>query len=215
MREQSGTDLLLEQIWANCWMIAFNEWHIFEQGFDKETCEKIINLGGDGFDPGQVGNKSEGAVDKDTRISDVKWLGNCRWVVDLITPYIESANINAGWGYDVGGLGRLQLTRYEKGGFYDWHKDGFGDHTAGEKYGDDPNKYVRKLSATVLLNDDYDGGEFQFASYDKTKCVISTPEFNKVGSIVVFPSFMNHRVAPVTKGTRYSLVGWFLGPPFK
>ena len=79
-------------------MIAFNEWHIFEQGFDKETCDKIINLGDDGFDPGQVGKTPKGVVDEDTRISDVKWLGNCRWVVDSITPYIESANINARWG---------------------------------------------------------------------------------------------------------------------
>jgi len=46
-------------------------------------------------------------------------------------------------------------------------------------------------------------------------CEISVPEFNKTGSIVVFPSDMEHRVAPVTKGIRYSLVVWFVGPPFK
>jgi PKHD-type hydroxylase len=67
---------------------------------------------------------------------------------------------------------------------------------------------------TTLLSDSYEGGEFQFASYSKEKCVISTQECSKVGSIVVFPSAMEHRVAPVTKGIRYSLVTWFLGPPF-
>ena len=73
--------------------------------------------------------------------------------------------------------------------------------------------HVRKLSMTTLLSESYEGGEFQFASYGKEECKISTPEFSKVGSIVVFPSSMEHRVAPVTKGVRYSLVNWFVGPP--
>tara|TARA_R110002020_G_scaffold208810_1_gene414650 strand:- start:11 stop:607 length:597 start_codon:yes stop_codon:yes gene_type:complete len=198
-------------------MFTLNEWYIFQEGFDKEACNKIISLGGDGFDTAKVGERAydNPGLNKDVRVSDVKWLKDSRWIIDLVTPYIEYANINSEWKFDVRGVSRLQLTRYEEGGFYDWHRDSFGDHTVALQYGDDPNKYVRKLSTTVLLNDDYEGGEFQLASYDKTKCVISTPEFNKVGSCIVFPSFMQHRVAPVTKGTRYSLVGWFLGPPFK
>ena len=67
---------------------------------------------------------------------------------------------------------------------------------------------------TTLLSDSYEGGEFQFASYGKEECNITIPEFSKVGSIVVFPSAMEHRVAPVTKGVRHSLVTWFVGPPF-
>ena len=196
-------------------MITSNEWHIFQQGFDNETCKKIISLGGDGFDPGEITGQTDRIIDESIRLSDVKWLGDCRWIIDLMLPYIESANINAKWGYDITGLGRLQLTKYKEGGFYDWHRDGLGDHTAGLQYGDDPNKYVRKLSATVLLDDGYEGGEFQFISHDRTSHVVSTPEFFRVGSVIVFPSFMNHRVTPVTKGTRHSLVSWFLGPPFK
>ena len=68
---------------------------------------------------------------------------------------------------------------------------------------------------TVLLNDNYEGGELEFATYNKEKCKITVPEFNRIGSIVVFPSAMEHRVTPVTKGIRHSLVVWFLGPPFK
>ena len=67
---------------------------------------------------------------------------------------------------------------------------------------------------TLLLNDDYEGGEFEIANYKKTKCTILKPELSK-GSIVFFPSFREHRVKPVTKGTRYSLVGWFLGLPLR
>ena len=66
---------------------------------------------------------------------------------------------------------------------------------------------------SVILNDNFDGGAFEFASYGKEKCEI-TPIEVAAGSVIVFPSSMEHRVAPVTKGIRYSVVCWFLGPPF-
>jgi PKHD-type hydroxylase len=67
---------------------------------------------------------------------------------------------------------------------------------------------------TILLNDSFEGGQFEFASYSKGNCTVTPLEMKK-GQVIVFPSHMEHRVAPVTKGTRYSLVCWFLGPPFK
>ena len=68
---------------------------------------------------------------------------------------------------------------------------------------------------SILLNKDFSGGKFQFVNVYNGKKLIQTPELKETGSVIVFPSFMEHRVAPVTKGTRYSLVTWFLGPPFK
>ena len=111
----------------------------------------------------------------------------------------------------------MQINRYKKGGFYEFHKDCKGDHLSAYNLPDKKfmHGHVRKLSMTVLLNDNYEGGEFQFATIYRGKREIHTPEFNKTGSIIVFPSDMEHRVAPVTKGIRYSLVTWFLGPPFK
>ena len=73
--------------------------------------------------------------------------------------------------------------------------------------------HVRKLSMSVLLNDNFEGGAFEFATYGKEDCII-TPIEVEAGSVIVFPSWMEHRVAPVTKGIRYSLVTWFVGPPF-
>ena len=126
------------------------------------------------------------------------------------------ANEKAGWNYHIKAAESMQITRYKKGGFYYFHTDGNGDHLS--TYNNPQNAFlhghVRKLSMTTLLSDSYEGGEFQFASYAKEKCKISTPEFSKIGSIVVFPSAMEHRVAPVTKGIRHSLVTWFVGPPF-
>ena len=72
---------------------------------------------------------------------------------------------------------------------------------------------VRKLSMTVVLNANFEGGAFEFASYGKEKCEINPIEAS-AGSVIVFPSFNEHRVAQITKGTRYSVVCWFLGPPF-
>ena len=59
------------------------------------------------------------------------------------------------------------------------------------------------------------GGEFQFGFFHRGEASISSPKFSTKGSIIFFPSFMPHQVAPVTEGVRYSLVAWFVGPPFK
>ena len=93
-----------------------------------------------------------------------------------------------------------------------------------KKEGDPTNGKVRKLSMTCQLTDgsEYTGGEleFDFRNYDphlrdESKHVRSVPEILPKGSIVVFPSHLWHRVKPVTRGTRYSLVVWHLGYPFK
>mgnify|MGYP003641320843 FL=1 len=60
---------------------------------------------------------------------------------------------------------------------------------------------------SLILNDDYEGGEFETWSSGKKKF--------KKGSMIFFPSWVLHKVNPVTKGTRYSLVVWFLGAPFR
>ena len=68
---------------------------------------------------------------------------------------------------------------------------------------------------TILLNDEFEGGSFQFSEMSQAAVTIETPKLEGSGSIIVFPSFKEHRIAPITKGTRYSLVAWFMGPPFK
>ena len=207
-----------------------NEWYYFIEGLDKKTCNKIRNSARGRWKESGVdtkkgitdkdritGAKPIHGIDKKVRISDIVWTED-QWIYDTIWPYMQEANEQAGWKYDIRAAEDMQITRYKKGGFYYFHKDGKGDHLSA--YNKPDNEFlhgnVRKLSMTVLLNDNYKGGEFQFTEYGKEQCEISTPEeFNKIGSIIVFPSDVEHRVAPVTKGIRYSLVVWFLGPPFK
>ena len=209
-------------------MTAINEWYIFEGALDKKTCNKIKRLAKDNWEESSVdiskettdeerktGKKHDYKPDPKYRISDVSWVTD-QWVYDIIWPFMQEANQKAGWSYHIKAAESMQITRYRKGGFYNFHLDGNGDHLSA--YDNPGNAYmhghVRKLSMTTLLSDSYEGGEFQFATYGKEECSISTPEFSKVGSIVVFPSAMEHRVAPVTKGIRHSLVTWFVGPPF-
>ena len=209
-------------------MISVNEWFVFDKAIDNKTCNKIKRLGAKQWQSAAVdtkkgttdeerkkGRKPEMGVDKKTRITDIAWT-NDQWVYDTIWPFMMQANAEAGWLYDIKSAESSQVTRYKKGGFYNFHKDGNGCHMA--KYNNPSNAFVhdhvRKLSMTVLLNESFEGGAFEFASYGKEDCII-TPLEMKQGDIVVFPSCMEHRVAPITKGIRYSLVTWFLGPPFR
>jgi PKHD-type hydroxylase len=155
---------------------------------------------------------------KKKRDSNIVWL-NDRWIYDQIQPYIHQANKLSNWNFDWDWSESCQFTKYTTGQFYDWHCDSWE-----KPYDDkeDKNTYgkIRKLSVTCSLSDpkDYEGGEleFDFRNMDPDKPNMrKCAEISPRGSIVVFPSFVWHRVKPVTKGTRYSLVIWNLGYPYK
>ena len=130
---------------------------------------------------------------KKKRDSNICWF-NDRWIYKEIQPYVHQANALAGWNFE-------------------WDKP----------YAEEgPTKgKIRKLSLTVSLSDpqDYKGGELQFDfrqnDPDKKREIRTCTEILPKGSLVVFPSFVWHRVKPITKGVRYSLVNWNLGWPFK
>jgi len=156
---------------------------------------------------------------KKKRDSAIVWMDD-RWIYNQILPYVNQANREAGWNFDWNWSQTCQFTKYAPGQYYGWHCDSneFPYNTP-----NDINSHgkIRKLSVTCSLSDpkDYKGGEleFNFNNPEKKKkenirkCIEVLPK----GSIVVFPSFVWHRVKPVTKGTRYSLVIWNLGYPYK
>ena len=90
-------------------------------------------------------------------------------------------------------------------GEYNWHMDMCLNHMPPDMYD------TRKLSMTLQLNDDFEGGEFQINNGDEAGAI--APEMKK-GRALLFPSFMCHRVKPVTKGIRRSIVVWVVGPKF-
>ena len=205
-----------------------NEWFIFEQRIDKKTCNEIKKLGqgqwtsssvdtakGTTDEERRTGRKGDYKPDKKIRISEVFWTTE-QWIYDLTFPYMHEANKDAGWNLNIKAAESMQLTRYRKGGFYAFHKDGQSDSISA--YNNPGNSFlhghVRKISMSIILNDNFEGGAFEFASYGKEKCSI-TPIEAKAGDIIFFTSGIEHRVAPVTKGIRYSLVNWFVGPPVR
>jgi len=178
------------------------------------------------------------ALETYVRDSQVSWL-DYPWLYELISNYLTIANKNAGWKFDIDHHETPQFTKYSGGGFYGWHIDGMGDHNAKyepfvrgltpvklRKDGNIPHSHtqnskyfykVRKLSVTINLTDPstYDGGDLMFDLGENDGGKITASEAREQGSVIVFPSFLYHCVSPITKGTRYSLVNWALGRPFK
>ena len=172
------------------------------------------------------------------RDSEVAWLDE-KWIYDLILPYIQKANKIAGWNYDIEDAENFQFTKYYPGGFYGWHIDSATDKSSVYKryipgisptnekgemlkgYTKNTNLIgnVRKISMTLNLNvpGEYEGGnlKFDFGPHNTEKRYHECVEIRPQGSMIVFPSFVYHQVTPVTKGTRYSLVLWTLGKPFR
>ena len=160
-------------------------------------------------------NKKEIKDLKKKRDSNIVWMDD-RWIYKEVHPYVREANQRAGWKFNWNWSESCQFTKYKPGQYYDWHCDSWqGPYT---KEGPTKGK-IRKLSVTVSLSDekDYTGGEleFQFRNQDNPKLTKVCKEILPKGSLVVFPSFVWHRVKPVKKGVRYSLVFWNLGYPFQ
>ena len=161
------------------------------------------------------------------RDSDIVWM-NDKWIYDAVHPYIHEANKLAGWNFEWDWSESCQFTKYGVGQYYGWHCDSWEEPYQRKQNEDgtypiDHGK-IRKLSVTISLTepDEYVGGnlEFDFRNQidwerDKKSKIKECTEIRPRGSIIVFPSFVWHRVSPVTRGTRYSLVIWNLGRPFK
>jgi PKHD-type hydroxylase len=197
---------------------------------DDKTLEELKQ------ETGKEGREVE--QEKYVRDSEVSWLSD-KWLYNLIHPFLRKANIDAGWKYEWDFSESFQFTKYGPGQFYGWHADGNSCHFGRYKRyipgvspttpeGGIPRGYttnpdfvgkVRKLSMTINLNQpgEYEGGnlKFDFGPHAQGKRFHECIEIRPQGSIIVFPSYVYHQVTPVTRGTRYSLVLWSLGQPFK
>tara|TARA_E500000318_G_scaffold103902_1_gene109416 strand:- start:397 stop:963 length:567 start_codon:yes stop_codon:yes gene_type:complete len=187
-------------------ILKYAYWY-FPKAIPKSLCQLIINEGLNS--PGKKGlvGGTKGIEFKkkmNLRDSDVVFM-NQPWIKHIVTPYINQANIAAGWNFQLDGPETPQFTIYNKNQFYDWHSDSFEEPE---------NGFIRKLSMSLILSDkkDYSGGQFMFNIQHKP---VECKEVREQGSIVVFPSHQEHMVKPVTKGTRYSLVVWQQGRPFR
>jgi PKHD-type hydroxylase len=151
----------------------------------KSEAQAFVDLGG------------SGVTDFKLRNSKVCWADPNHWSEAILYNHALYANDQAGWNFDIGRPEPVQLASYEVDGFYDWHVDWSPLNC---------EPLLRKISLSLLLSDpkDFEGGEFEIEGYDAIPL--------ERGSIIAFPSFLRHRVKPVTKGIRYSAVCWVNGP---
>jgi PKHD-type hydroxylase len=199
-----------------------NSYTYWDDAFNPEELDKLVDYCDKfelqkGMTLGNL-NKISDDVEVDNREpspevrrSDIKFLSlneHNQWIFERINGVIEILN-DRFYNMDLYGYDSLQYTEYnsEEKGHYGFHMDSAigGANAIGD---------TRKLSLSMFLNDpsEYKGGKFQF-NEGTEKNAIDVPQVR--GRMIVFPSFMIHRVTPVTKGVRKSLVAWVLGPKFR
>ena len=175
--------------------------------FTPEQCQLIINAGHrQKPEQAKVGGGKVGKSDVKKRITTISWIPfkEMPQMYKAIEKQISVVNLNHMMFDGIQLTEPAQFTEYPKGGFYGWHMDLNPVGLAG-------NHPIRKISMTCLLSDpsEFIGGDLAFEDHENTKVKL------KQGQAVFFASFMRHRVEPVKKGVRRSLVMWFGGPPFK
>ena len=175
--------------------------------FTPDQCRQIVECG-HRQKPQQaqvgMGKPGGGGLDTKKRVTTISWIPfkEMPEMYNDLNNFIQKANLNHfGFG-DIQITEQAQFTEYPEGGFYDWHTD-----TDVSMSHEPP---VRKISMTCLLSPEnqFEGGDLELTAPGKRAKL-------KQGHAVVFASFLNHRVAPVTRGIRQSLVMWFGGKPFK
>ena len=175
--------------------------------FSPKQCQMIIEAGrSQPRQDASVGQakKKGGIVDTNTRTSHISWIPfkTMPEMYKDIETMMKKTNGNH-FGFDGMQITeQAQYTEYPSGGFYNWHMD------SDVNFAHEPT--VRKISMTCLLSheSEFEGGELQIErDENKVKLV--------QGQAIFFASFIRHRVAPVTRGVRKSLVMWFGGPPLR
>ena len=211
---------------------------IQSRAISPEICNEIIEIGlkQTELSFGQIGGGEDGHEEHKTRKSGVGWmdrdatLSDGKTLFDHITPIVRGVNADC-FKFDLNYHETYQFTIYKAPDeHYHWHCDGHFEPYTEEDCKGDPQKEeriggYRKLSYSVNLThpNEYEGGHFEWCDAygvnplnDPERAVMRAPQSaREQGSIIIFPSFVYHRVTPVTHGRRHSLVGWIAGPTFR
>lgn len=195
--------------------MILKDYVFWKQGVPSHVCDEIVKYGKNQLSiDAVVGAEGKNRKDKNVRDSKISWL-KAPWIWDWINEPFHKANRDI-FQYNLNNIEEAQFTTYSTNQFYEWHMDLEEDESTIVK------KHCRKLSLIVALTDPskYEGGELEIKSLNSSPegqfnpPIISKDEFKEQGTIIIFPSYVWHRVKPVTKGTRHSLVAWSGGPLF-
>lgn len=176
--------------------------YFYENVFTEEELGYILEWGEEtDLQPAEIGESDDNVV-TEIRQSEVGWIDcheGTQWIFDRFAEFALDANEKMNWNFNLMGFGdEIQYTKYygTNKGHYSWHGD-IG-----------PAVSHRKLSLVLQLTDpeEYEGGELEISIGSRT---LRVPRVK--GGLAIFPSFVLHRVLPVTDGERRSLVSWISG----
>lgn len=184
-----------------------NAWEVWTGGLTAEECDAIVKRGRSYPEQAAtIGFDDTKRDDRGYRSSRIRWLDATKDqdIVSRLMQFVHASN-RTNFGFDLVAPYELQFTEYHgtASGHYDWHQD---------VWLESPAPFARKLSVVIQLSDpaEYEGGDFEFFGLQAPGAA-----FAPRGSVLVFPSFLQHRVLPVSKGLRRSLVTWVEGPKWR
>ncbi len=187
-------------------MYLKNSYHIIENALTQTKLDYIISVGEkEKLKNAEVYDREQSDSIRKTKVS---WIKEQEISTKYpLTDIITNANKKAGWNFQLHGFEPFQYSIYEKDDHYNWHIDSHA-----KPY---DNGLVRKLSFTICLSDDYTGGDFEICKPNPNPEKHLYKKFElKKGTLILFPSFVWHKVNPVLSGVRKTLVGWVVGTPF-
>ena len=175
-------------------------WQLYKGALTDEECDKIIEVGNE-QEKQDAGIFANSHGDEKVRKTQISWIRE-PWIDSTQEFYFRDANSNV-FGFLADLMPAAQFGTYKEGDFYEWHYD---------VNWESDRQYDRKLSIVIQLSDpnDYEGGVFEFQyPFEQPK------GFEERGSVLIFPSYITHRVTKITKGERKSLVNWLEGPRWR
>ncbi len=177
----------------------------FLSGSDLDTINRYFEemVLEEGATRSEQGRKTVGRTYRSSRVGWIPKQSEYRWLYEKLGDLVNEANQSL-WQFELFGMAEpIQLTEYpaNQEGHYDWHTDVGAGRTS-----------MRKISITIQVSDssEYEGGALQFMSRR-----VPQTAGREAGTAYAFPSYLLHRVMPVTSGIRRSIVVWVSGPPFR
>ena len=182
-----------------------NQIHTIKNALSSNEITKLLEMMENvSLTDGIVGDKNSNLnITNNKRASKVYWIPineTYMWLYKKIIPLVLKANKQL-WNFDIVGANiPIQYTEYDVkyNGHYDWHVD-IGN----------TNNSKRKISISIQLSSDdsYQGCDLSF---------FNKPNASRdIGSMTIFPSYLLHKVEPISQGIRKCLVLWLCGPPFR
>ncbi len=186
-----------------------------------ETCDGIVKFL-DNLDlKWEEGKVRDVEVDYRARKSDIAWVDDEELKLFVWSQFVSANNSDPDWCFNIDAMDAIQYTVYKmsptpndsnplaaQSGHYEWHNDVVMSADSNVP------RMCRKLSMTIVLNDGWEGCEFECGSVKGGNLISEKIPLNK-GDVLVFPSSMQHRINPILSGERKVLVSWAWGPLFK